>query len=240
MPAENLCCAVAELATDNLRDVPLDNLCAEAKAQEHNFVSGLPSNDAAGVELFRRAIADSDELAWAAVIDLYRGLLLSQSSRQVVRGFIAEDDRFVVDRAFQRFWQATRVGGMHQFTGLASILKYLKMCLASVLLDEARARRRQPITSIDDVSPDARVSDDPASLVVSRIARRELWHAIDQELRDDQERTVAQMSFVLGLTPREILTRRPEHFDDIAHIYRVKRNVIDRVRRSPAIRQLLD
>jgi DNA-directed RNA polymerase specialized sigma24 family protein len=223
-----------------LRSVPLDSLCAQARAQEHNFVCGLPTNDAAGVELFRRAILLSDNLAWAAVISLYRGLLISQSSRHVVRGLVDEDDQFVVDRAFQRFWQATRSTGMHKFADLASILAYLKMCLGSVLFDEARARRRQPVTSLDDLPPDAHLSADPAATVVGHLAQRELWHAIQHDLHDEPERMVAHLSFVLGLTPREILARHPDHFDNIAHIYRLKRNVIDRLRRSQAILRLLD
>ena len=139
MPVQEVC-ELPDCAPGDLSEVPIDVLCAEARAQEANFVRGEPSDDAAGVELFRRAIADADEAAWEAVVELYRGLLIAQSARQVVRNLVAEDAGFCVDRAFQRFWRATRVRGIHEFQDLASILKYLKMCLASVLLDEARAR----------------------------------------------------------------------------------------------------
>jgi len=140
MPGQNVC-ELPECAPGELKDVSIEILCAEARAQEANFVRGEPSEDAAGVELFRRAIADGDEEAWEAVVALYRGLLIAQSARQVVRSLVVEDAGFCVDRAFQRFWRATRARGIHEFQDLASILKYLKMCLASVLLDEARARR---------------------------------------------------------------------------------------------------
>jgi hypothetical protein len=233
-------CAPDEHAADDLRDVPLDILCAEARVQEDNFVSGLPSDGAAGVELFRRAIDDRDDDAWAAVMGLYRGLLKAQVSRQVVRGLVDEDSEFCIDRAFQRFWQATRTGRMHQFTDLASILKYLKMCLGSVMLDEARSRRRQPLTSIDDVPADATLSADPTALVISHIAGRELWLAIEQQLHDKAERLVAHLSFVAGLTPREIHACHPEHFADISDVYRLKRNVIERLRRCLTIQRLLD
>src|SRR5438876_2288305 len=126
---------VPECDSGDLSAVPLAILCAEARAQETNFVRGEPSDDAAAVELFRRAIADGDEDAWEAVVALYRGLLIAQSARQVVRSLVVEDAGFCVDRAFQRFWRATRARGIHEFQDLASILKYLKMCLASVLLD---------------------------------------------------------------------------------------------------------
>jgi predicted nucleic acid-binding OB-fold protein len=229
-----------ESAARNVRNMPLESLCAEVRLQEAYFVGGEVSDDAAGVELFRRAIAERDEAAWAAVIATYRGLLIAQASRQVVRKLVDEDDGFCVDRAFQRFWRATRSSRLHEFNDLASILKYLKMCLWSVLLDEARKRKRNAFISLDDVPPAAQMSVDPSAVVTGRIAQRELWQTIDQELRNESERLVARLSFVAGLTPREIQARHADRFQDVADVYRLKRNVIDRLRRSPALRRLLD
>jgi len=241
MPSQSVCEPVIQhsLVAD-WRNASLAELCAEARTQEHNYLSSLPSHDHAGVELFRRAIDEGDSQAWATVIELYRGLLISQAGRQVVRGLVAEDDGFCVDRAFQRFWRATRSHGMNQFTDLASILKYLKMCLLSVLLDEARARRRQPCTPIDDVPPEARMSGDPAALAIGHSSARELWAAVDGELRDNAERLVARLSFMHGLTPREILGRCPNEFADIGEVYRIKRLAIERLRRSPVLQGLRD
>jgi hypothetical protein len=226
-------------AARDLRDLPLEHLRAEAQAQEVAYARGEPAEDAAGLELFRRAIEERDEAAWHAVVEIYRGLLTAQAGRKAVRGLVAEDDRFCVDRAFQRFWHATTTGQLTRFDDLASILKYLKMCLGSVLLDQARARRRQGWLSIDDVSPDACVTADPSSQVIGRVARRELWETIDRELPNALERLVAHLSFVAGLCPREVLARHPEKFDDVYDVYRTKRNMIDRLRRSQEIYSLL-
>jgi hypothetical protein len=224
----------------DLRDLPLGELRARAQAQETNYTRGEASDDAAGLELFRRAMQDADEHAWQAIIDVYRGLLVAQASRRVIRGLVVEDDGFCVDRAFQRFWRASQNGRVHQFNDLASILKYLKMCLGSVLLDEARTRRRQAWVSIDDVPPDTCVSADPAAQVIGRMASSDLWSTIDRELIDSKERLVARLSFVSGLSPREILVRHPEKFDDVFEVYRTKRNMIERLRRSAALRQFLN
>ena len=226
--------------TGHLRDVPLDELRAEAQAQERSFTRGESSDDAAGLELFRRAVVDRDTAAWAAVVEIYRGLLLAQAGRRAVRGLVTEDDGFCVDRAFQRFWMATNRRQQQQFDDLASILKYLKMCLGSVLLDEARARRRQACVSIDDISPDTWVAADPAAEVLANAARQELWTTIDAELRDANERLLARLSFVSGLSPREIIARHPDRFQDVFDVYRTKRTMIERLRRSPRLRELLD
>jgi DNA-directed RNA polymerase specialized sigma24 family protein len=239
MPVQEVC-ELPESTPGEWKDVPIEILCAEARAQEASFVRGEPSEDAAGVELFRRAIADADEAAWEAVVALYRGLLIAQSARQVVRSLVVEDAGFCVDRAFQRFWRATRARGIHEFRDLASILKYLKMCLASVLLDEARARRRQACVSFDDLAPDSYVSTDPSAAVVANIAQVDLWKSNERELRNDTERLVVRLSFAAGLSPREICALHPDHFPDVAEVYRLKRNLIERLRRSKTISDLLD
>jgi len=224
----------------DLRDLPLLELRALAQAQELNYARGDVTDDAAGLELFRRATIDEDDAAWEVITQVYRGLLVAQASRRVVRGLVVEDDGFCVDRAFQRFWRASRNGHVRQFNDLASILKYLKMCLGSVLLDQARARRRQAWVSIDDVAPEMCVSADPSVQVIGHLTGNELWKIIDDELVDPNERLVARLSFVSGLTPREILARHPDRFQDVFDVYRTKRNMIERLRRSRALRQLLD
>jgi DNA-directed RNA polymerase specialized sigma24 family protein len=240
MPGESLVDLLEKASTElDSKDVPLEVLSAQARAQEANFMHGDTGSGAAGLELFRRAIAEDNEDAWAAVISVYRGLLVAQAQRQTLRRLVDEDDGFCADRAFQRFWRATRAGRMRGFPDLASILKYLKLCLASVLLDEARVRRRQAYVSIDEMPPDAPATDDPSAAIVGRAAGRELWQAVEQELRDDSERLVARLSFVAGLSPREIRARHPDRFLEVDVVYRLKRNVIDRLRRSPHIQQLL-
>jgi hypothetical protein len=235
MPAQNPCLATQQHESPDLRRASIDTLRAEARVQEQNYVTGLPSCDAAAVELFRRAIYDRDQLAWTTVVEMYRSLLVAQSGRLLVRGLVHEDDQFCVERAFERFWQATRRAEAHQFTDLGSILKYLKLCLGSVLLDEARARRRQPTVSLEAVDPEASLSDDPAGLAVSNGARRELWQIVQAELRTDKERLVARQSFVEGHTPRQIYARQARYFDDVAEIYRLKRNIVERLRHSSQI-----
>jgi len=223
---------------DDVRERGFAQLCRDVETQEARFLRGLPSTDAPARELFRRAIDQHDEIAWATILELYRPLLLAHSRRLLVRGLVREDDQFCVERAFERFWQATRTSGLAQFADLAAILKYLKLCLASVLLDEARARRRQPTLPLDDVAPDARLSDDPATLATDNGAGHELWHAVLAELRSPKEHLVARHSFLHGHTPRDIFHLHPSRFRDVAEIYRIKRNVLERLRHSAAIQAL--
>jgi hypothetical protein len=229
------------VATD-LRHLTIGELRTRAQTRERGVTRWGVNEDEAGLELFRRAITECDDQAWQAVMDVYRDVLVVQMRRRALRGLISEDDGFCVDRAFQRFWHATthrHAERRQSFDDLASILKYLKLCLGSVLLDEARLRRRQACASLDEAPVEAQVCPDSTSGVIAGLARRDLWEAVARELPDANERLVARLSFVAALTPREILGRHPEKFADVVDVYRTKRNMIERLRRSQAIRDIL-
>ena len=89
-----------------------------------------------------------------------------------------------------------------------------------------------------ELRAEASGADDPSAVAVGRVARSELWRAVNAELRSDDERLVARLSFLRGLTPREIFARHPDRFEDVVSIYRIKRNIVDRLRHSRAIRRL--
>ena len=75
-----------------LCEVPLDQLVAEARAQERRHPNEGATDDAPGLELFRRAMAEGDEAAWHAIVELYRGPLLAQAGRHAVRPLVSESD----------------------------------------------------------------------------------------------------------------------------------------------------
>ena len=62
--------------------------------------------DIDGHELFRRAIVDGDELAWAESVTRYRGLLVSWAKRCAASAAIGELSDHIADQAFSRAWAA--------------------------------------------------------------------------------------------------------------------------------------
>src|SRR3712207_4395084 len=78
-------------------------------------------------ELFRRAICQSDQDAWAAILHQYRGAVLAWIRRHpAASGF--EDESFWVNRTFDRFWSAIGPERFAMFGSLGQLLSYLKMC----------------------------------------------------------------------------------------------------------------
>ena len=197
---------------------------------------------AEGLLLFRNALEGGDPAAWEAIVSRYRGLVLDWV-RRARRGPIPhelEDDW--VTRTFERFWMAVGPEGS-RFRDLAAALQYLKLCVRSVVLDDVRASQQAAIEPLDDLDERrvigtpgaARTAPDVESVVFDRMASRELWQAVLDSLPDADERLIAYLSFVQGMKPAEIAAQRSDRFAGAADVYRIKRNAIDRLRRSPLI-----
>jgi hypothetical protein len=71
------------------------------------------------------------------------------------------------------------------------------------------------------------------------MAAEQLWTTIARQLNDEPERVVAYQSFARDLKPAEIYGHFPELYESVADVYRIKRNILDRLRRSPDIRAFL-
>ena len=115
--------------------------------------------------------------------------------------------------------------------------------MRSVVLDDVRASQQAAIEPLDDLDERrvigtpgaARTAPDVESVVFDRMASRELWQAVLDSLPDADERLIAYLSFVQGMKPAEIAAQRSDRFAGAADVYRIKRNAIDRLRRSPLI-----
>jgi DNA-directed RNA polymerase specialized sigma24 family protein len=215
------------------------DLARRCREETLRFLRSEPRDDTFCFELFERAIAHREPDAWEAIMIQYRGRVLAYVGQHSAATVIREVDDYWVNRAFQRFWMAVQPDRFGQFRDLPGLLKYLKLCVHSVLLDEVRARRAGSTTSLDEVPEEAPGSANAEETVLGELAAQQLWQAIAQELQDEPERVVAFLSFARDLKPAEIYSRHPTLYESVADVYRVKRNVIERLRRSPQVRAFL-
>lgn len=210
----------------------LAGACREETAK---FARREPSRDSFCFELLRRALVERDEAAWAAVYAQYQGLVLGWIRRHPAVATVAEDELYWVNRTFERFWSALRAERFAAFHGLAALLRYLKLCAQSSLLDEVRARARAQVEELVE----AQSPTNPEALTLGELGREELWRIVAATAGDEQERLVARLCFALDLKPREVYERYPDRYAGVADVYRVKRNLLERLRRSPEIRALV-
>ncbi|MCB0077632.1 MAG: hypothetical protein KDD73_09405 [Anaerolineales bacterium] len=197
------------------------------------FFKGDPQDGRYCTELMRRALVDNDHQAWHYVLSIYRKLVrgwLWRSNASTIYEFSLDE---LETMSFEKFWRSFRGPSgrrFEDFDTLNQLLQYLRCCCSSVVADARRVQqRRRDIAPIDDC---AGVLASPQNLereLLARHSRREFWRKVDACLNDDLERLVVRYSFLMALPPRDIFAKFPQHFGAVSDVYRIKRNVINRL-----------
>jgi DNA-directed RNA polymerase specialized sigma24 family protein len=192
-------------------------------------------------ELFRRAIVQRSQRAWELVYAQYRSQVARWVERHSAFATCGEEVQYVVNRAFEKMWAAMTPDKFGRFPDLKSLLRYLQLCVNSVILDQVRGAEQAvagiPVDELAfEISEDGPDVEDQA---LDRLRRQEVWEEIDTRLRGEKERRVMYGSFVLALKPREIYVQFSDSFRDVQEVYRVKENVIARLRRDSELKKLL-
>ena len=222
-----------------VRELPIIELARRCREETLRFLHGEDRDDAYCFEIFQRAVVTRDDDAWEAIVAQYRGIVLAYVSQHTAAALLHEADDYWINRAFQRFWGAVGADRFGRFPDLPALLKYLKLCVHSVLMDEIRSRRAASAASLDDVPDSLPSSTTAEGSALGELAGEQLWEVIKRELQDEAEEKVVFLSFARDLKPAEIAERYPNLFAGVSDVYRVKRNVIERLRRSAEIRAFL-
>ena len=189
-------------------------------------------------ELWRRAIVERDQLAWEHVYHQYCPLVAGWVKRHPAFLSSGEEAQYFVNRAFERLWAALTPGKFSQFQHPKSLLRYLKMCVNSVILDEVRIAKRASVVSEADPESDEDRASGPTveDQALALVGQEEFWAEIGARLQNEKEQCVVYGSFVLSLKPREILAQHRDTFHDVREVYRIKGNVLARLARDPRLR----
>lgn len=192
-------------------------------------------------ELFRQAIVERNQRAWELLYAQYRPLVAGWVERHSAFLDSGEEVQYFVNRAFEKAWAALTPAKFSQFSNLKSLLRYLQLCVHSVIVDQVRVAEQ----SVLDVQAEMLAAEGRAggpsveNQALARTHRQEFWEEINARLRSEKERRVVYGSFILGLKPREIYTQFPETFRDVDQVYRVKENVLARLSRDDELKKLL-
>jgi DNA-directed RNA polymerase specialized sigma24 family protein len=195
----------------------------EIQAYRH----GEPSNEAYGLELLRRAIVQGDQAAWAGVQQCFgefvRSWLHGHPRREVALRWGSEES--YVALAFERFWQATAQQQI-AFRTLAGALAYLHASLNGALLDTLRtyARPREVPSPEPGAPGEPFFEEHPDS--------SEVWEILQRVLPSEREQRLAYLLYHCHLKPREIVRFCQEEWPDVQEIYRLRRNILERLLRN--------
>lgn len=187
------------------------------------------SNDRYCLEIFRRAIVLREDDAWAFLQRQFSENVRAWLSRHPNRDAALRHDgeQSYVDEAFRRFWLAV---SEHQlmFNSVASALSYLHFCLNSAIMDALRAFSRPK----EEPLPEYGQMDKEELLIEDAYQENELWELIAGLLPGEKEKRVAYLHFHCNLKPREIMRYCPGEFASENEIYRLKRNIMERILRN--------
>jgi len=206
----------------------LSALAERSMSEIDNYRRGEPSNDQYSLEIFRRAMLECDNAAWTLLENRFKDFLLGsfrRHSKSEAASRLDSPENYVA-RAFARFWLAAVHNQRLEFTTLAAALRYLRGCLNSTILDALRAYSRAKEVAL----PEPDFGWEPA--VEDHDDGRDLWEALSGILPGERERRLAYLLYHCNLKPREIVRLCPQEFHKVEEIYRLRRNIIERVQRS--------
>jgi hypothetical protein len=210
------------------REMSLPALAAQCVEELDNYHRGEPCTEAYGLELLRRATMQGDQEAWAGVQqcfgEMVRGWLRRHPKREVACRLESEEN--YVAQAFERFWQATAFNQRVEFSTLAAALQYLRASLNGAILDMLRAYARPR----EVLLPGPGEPGEP--LVEDSSDHSEVWDRLHMIPSNPREQRLAYLLFHSGLKPREIVRLCSQEWSDVQEIYRLRRNIMERVLRN--------
>jgi hypothetical protein len=209
------------------RVLSLSALVEQCRREIQAYRRGEPSNEAYGLELLHRAIMQGDQDAWAGLQqcldEIVRGWLYGHPRREAALRWESEES--YVALAFERFWQATAQQQV-VFRTLAGALAYLRASLNGALLDTLRAYARPREVPL----PEPGAPGEP--YVEDRLASLELWEILQRVLPSEREQRLAYLLYHCNLKPREIVRFCQEEWPDVQEVYRLRRNILERLLRN--------
>jgi DNA-directed RNA polymerase specialized sigma24 family protein len=206
----------------------LSALADRSMSEINNYRRGKPSNDQYSLEIFRRAMLGRDNAAWALLVDSFKDFLLGSFRRHPRSGAASRLDspENYVARSFARFWSSAVHSQQLEFTTLAAALHYLQVCVNSTIVDALRAYSRAKEVAL----PEPDFAGEPA--VEDHDDGRDLWDAMSGILSSERERRLAYLLYCCNLKPRDIVRIFPQEFHEVEEIYRLRRNIVERVQRD--------
>jgi DNA-directed RNA polymerase specialized sigma24 family protein len=226
----------------NLRLLTLAGLAHRCMHETERFFQRQGYDPQYCFELFRRAVMECNQRAWELIYDQYRPLVAGWVKCHSAFPDSGEEVQYFVNRAFEKMWLALTRDKFGHFSDLKSLLRYLQMCVHSVILDQIRTTERSVVcVNAEGLFAEGRAKD-PAveNQALAQVHRQEFWRKINARLRNEKERLVVYGSFVLAFKPRELYAQFQETFHDVNEVYRVKVNVLARLRQDAELQKFLD
>ncbi len=218
-----------------MEDLPdqmnLSALAGRCMREIEHYRRKEPYNDQYCLEIFHRAMVNHDHAAWELLQERFsptvKAWMRNHPHRDIACRYEPEED--YVAHTFTRVWQASMRSRL-EFDSLAAALSYLKLSLQGAVIDTLRAFSRPKEAPLPDPGTATSYTEEPAT--EDDYEDQDLWEVIESLLQNERERRLAYLLYHCGLKPRDIVRYRPEEFSDVQEIYRLTRNIMERLLRN--------
>ena len=225
----------------NLPATPLPELAQLCAQETKNFFQSHDGNAGGCLELFQRAIIAKQEKAWDYIYQQYESQVRGWVMRHPQFKSTGETAEYFINMAFTRMWRALNPDKFTNFKNIGEVLRYLQLCVHSVIIDHLRSHHSSAITISDPDIANAQGNQGAEfdQIVLDEIYREELWQIIKTKLHGEKEETVFYCCYTLGMKPREVYQQYPERFHNVREIYRIKENLLARLRRDRELKAFI-
>lgn len=230
VPSERLSPTSLVSAVPSLSEMSTSALAQLCKREINHYRNGELNDEQFGLELFRRAILQADQDAWASLQQCYSDLVLNWLHRHPGREVACrlDPEENYVAQTFERFWLTTAHHQKLAFKSLAAALQYLRMSLNSTIIDTLRTYSRPKEVPL----PEPGTPGEAEPFVEDTLDSDDLWELLRDMFPNKRERCLVYLFFYCGLKPREIVRRCPQEFPDVHEVYNLRRKIVERLMRD--------
>lgn len=195
--------------------------CCWSETQKFNRKE--PSDDRYCLEIFRRALVLRDEQAWNVLTRSFTGIILVWLRRHPYRqaAYLLNSEENYVALTIEKLWMVTVRNQSLQFSTLAGAFKFMRASLNSAVIDALRNQQKEKTIQKSDFDMPAAHDDEG-----------DFWEIIKDLLPNEHEQRLAYLLYFCGLKPRQIVQYCPQEFSNVQEIFRMTRNILDRLRRN--------
>lgn len=218
-------------------ELDIDLLARRCAEETERFFRKQKSQDDFCFELLRRALVLRNEAAWERIYLQYRTLIVSWVQRHPNFAQCNEEIHYFVNGAFARMWKWCTPAKFGELGTLPKVLAYFRACVYTEVSDHYRehVEPHQTEAWLDAIAEQLPAAP-PPSVILETTERATFWRLVQERLQSEQERLLIEYHFVLGYKPREICALNRQAFADADEVYRVKENLLRRLRRDPSLR----
>lgn len=181
----------------------------ECKKEISKFHTSNNRASPACYELFRRALSDDDMLALQLIMELYNLQMRNWVTKHDCFWLMNEPAEDLISIAFSKFYFKVKGDTFKNFPSVGALLKYLKLCVHSAIMQAFRKNSQvviEPIEFAESVRIVGHANKKSQEF-------KDLWEYICSIVTDPVDRLLMRCAFVYDMKPAEITNRYPEHWE---------------------------